>query len=423
MLQATYIVLFFAVLLTALKKKRNISFTFVYLLSSALFYFNAFEGEIFVGRLNQLGVESYSIYYGTYIILIINILLTFLILLQEKENIEFVHKEEQNGENIVIKLFIVGIFVLSIYMGMKYNILTRISYNKTELANEAGSLGTYFKYLATFAAVYLYTQEGKPYSLMWKIMGTIPILSTFLYGNRSYLVITIIAIVFDKIYKNCYVKNSTLFSYLSKHKKLVMGMALLVFIVLAVKGITGALFTGNTELVIARITNPEYYKQVFYVSEPNVIICNLDTIVVNKYHIDSSSYILLWAYLLPFATGLIFNAFGFENFTYVYQRTLFGTTNRASTYLGEAYANGSYIMVAVIVLFVLSMLLLVFRGYNRCRSNVSKCTLLLIGIDTAFYLQRNSMSFQFSRIRDYLYIAILLFLIIGIVNKDHKIRL
>lgn len=422
MLQIIYIVLFFATLFLALRKK-NISFIFVYFLSSALYYFNAFEGEIFVGKLSRIGVESYSMNSGTYIVLLINMLLIIFFLSGERLGVDYESKVPHGGEAKVIKLFIAAVLIFSIYMAIRYNLLFRTSYNKAELAEEGGSIQTYFKYLATFSFVLAFVQEGNNIKLPWKIASIVPIIVTFLFGNRSFLVIGVLAIVFDKVYISCSSKGLPLSSYLSKHKKLVISVAAFTFVILVIKGITGALFVGNMDLVKSRLSNPEYYKQVFYVSEPNTISGNLDAIVSHNYQVSRSSYRTLWAYFIPLVTGAINSALGFENFTYAYQRELFGTSNRACTYLGEAFANGGYIVVFFVAGLSLLIMIALFKGYLKCKSNITKTMLLLIGIDMAFYMQRNSMSFQFSRIRDYLYIGIILFLLIGLVTRNHKVHL
>ena len=421
MLQAIYILTVIIALFIALRK-RNISFVFVYFLSSVLYYFNALEGEVFVGKLSRIGVESYGMSAGTYVVLLINLLLIIFMLMSE-HIVEYNKKTPQSGEGRVIKIFIILVLIFSVYMAFKYNLLFRTSYNKAELAEEGGSIQTYFKYLATFSFVLAYVQEGNKLSTPLKIAAIIPLIVTFLFGNRSFLVIGVIAVDFDKVYKSCKEKNVPLHSYLSRHKKLVIGLTVFTLVVLIIKGVTGALFIGDMDLVMSRLSNPEYYKQVFYVSEPNTIMGNLDAIVSHNYQVTRSSYRTLWAYLIPLVTGSINQAFGFENFTYSYQRELFGTSNRASTYLGEAFANGGYLIVLVVAGLAIITMVLIFKGYNKCNSNISKTMLLLIGIDIAFYMQRNSMSFQFSRIRDYLYIGIILYFIVGIMDRNHKVRL
>lgn len=422
MLQYIYIILSVAVLLVWFKK-RNISFLLVYFLSSILYYYNVFTGEIFIGRLNEIGVSSYPIANASYFVLIINMIVVFFSSMINQGTEYYIEKKAHINEDKIFKAFILILLVFSVYMVIRYDLLFRNTYNKTELSEEAGSLASYFKYLAVYAFVLIWTQEGKKYHAVWKISATIPALVTFLFGNRSFLVIGILGVVFDKVYKSCAGRQQDLLSYCIHHKKILIGGMLFVVIVLVAKGVTGALFVGNWELIKSRLTNPDYYKQVFFVSEPNTIMRNLDTIVSNEYQVDTSSYLTLWAYFFPFITGEINKIFGVKNFTYAYQKELFGTTNRACTYLGEAYANGGYVVVAIVVSLSIISLLLLFQAYKKCRSNISKCTLLLIGIDTAFYMQRNSMSYQFSRIRDYIYIAIILFVIIGISSKNHKIFL
>lgn len=423
-LRITYITAFVIVLLFALMKKKNLSFVFIYFLSSTLFYFNAFEGEIFVGKLNRIGVDSYPIYFGTYIVLLINLLMIFLIFRIEPEADDYVLKHSQASEGIVMKVFILAVFFLSVFMCIRYGVFTRTSFNKSELADETGKVATYYKYLASFSAVYVLSLEDKKISWKWIALGVIPIFTTFLFGNRSYLVITLVAILFDKMFRYSRKMNCSLGTYLAKHKLLVGAASVLLVTTLVIKGITAALFMKDYNLVIKRLTSIDYYKQVFFVSEPNTIMTNLNTIVSSNFRMDTSTYSALWAYPFPLITGSIEKMIGVESFTKVYQKILYVTkTNRASTMLGEAFANGGYAVVGIVVLLYLIVLMLLFRCYRHCSSNIAKTTFLLMGIDAAFYVQRNSMAFEFSRIRDYVYIAIILIVALALTDGEYRVRI
>ncbi|MCR4814959.1 MAG: hypothetical protein K5879_09065 [Lachnospiraceae bacterium] len=423
-LRITYITAFVIVLLFALMKKKNLSFVFIYFLSSTLFYFNAFEGEIFVGKLNRIGVDSYPIYFGTYIVLLINLLMIFLIFRIEPEADDYVLKHSHPSEEIVMKVFIVSVFLLSAYMCIRYGVFTRSSLKKSELAEETGKIATYYKYLASFSAVYVLSAEDRKFSWKWVVLGMIPIFTTFLFGNRSYLVVALVAILFDKMFRYCRKLDCSLGFYLAKHKLLVIAASALLVVTLVIKGITSAIFSKNFAVVFQRLTSVDYYKQVFFVSEPNTIMTNLNTIVASNFQVEKSTYSALWAYPFPLITGRIEKMIGVESFTKMYQKILYVTeTNRASTMLGEAFANGGYIVVALVVLLYLVLLMLVYRGYRLCSSNIAKTTLLLIGMDAAFYVQRNSMAFEFSRFRDYIFIAVILYVAMALMDREYRVRI
>ena len=423
-LRVIYICLVISTITFALIKKKNLSFLVVYLLSSILFYFNAISGDIYVGKLNQIGVGYYPIYYGSYIVLIANLIVTWFFLFIEPEKEDYRLKTSLKSEDLVMKIFVVAVILLSAYMCIRFNVTNRSSFDKHELADDSGSLGTYYKYLASFTFVYVFSFDDHKVSWFWKIAGSIPIFSTFLFGNRSYLVISLVAVLFEMIYKECRTHAGGLASYLARHKVIVISASILLFVTLVIKGVTNALFSGKIELVVSRLTSIDYYKQVFFVSEPNSIMTNLNTIVSNHYQIEPSSLIALWAYFVPFVTRSIEQFFGVENFAKVYQRVLYvNQTNRAGSYLGEAYANGGYIMVPVIAAAFIVFLILIAFAYKRCTSHISKTAFLLIGIDAAFFIQRNSLSFALSRFRDYIYILIILIIMNVILSHDHKIRI
>jgi len=423
-MQYIYVLLLAFVIVIILWKKQNISFVVIYFLSSVVYYLNAFSGQIYEGKLNKLVFTSYPVEKGYYIVLIINLFLILFMVLSEKETKVYCEKKKHAAEESVMRVFMLCVFVLAGYMCFTHDIFARTSYNKGELAQETGALGTYYKYLSSFVFVYMFSLENVKYSLVWKVIATVPIFTTFFFGNRSFLVISLVAVIFNYIYVHCMKEKRKLVDYLLRHKKIVISAGVFFFVVLAVKGVTSALFNGNYDLVYERLSNIEYYKQVFRVSEPNTISKNLNTIIAYKYQVPTSSYKALWAYCLPFVTEFIESEMGVTNFTKAYQKTLYiDDLNNASTHLGEAYANGGYVVVAIVVISYLLLLSLVFSGYKKCSTNISKAACLLIGIDCAFFVQRNSMAFQFSRIRAYIYISIAIYLLIFIVNRKHKIRL
>lgn len=419
-----YIISFFIILVFFLYKKRTVDFIVIYFLSSVIFYFNAFLGEIFIGKLNMTSVTSYPVFSLFYVVLFINLAIILLFLVMKKNKFLYIQKKPFLYEKKIMQIMIIIAVIIAIYMCIKYNFFSRVIYNKTILSENSGTLETYFKYIASFIFVYMFCCEKIQYSFIWKLLAIIPIATTFLFGNRSFLIVSLLAVIFNIINDQCKKKSMNLFRYIIHHKKIIMTIIILFFVTLVIKGVTGALFTGNFELVLKRLTDVNYYKQVFYVSEPNTISKNLDTILKNNFRLPKSSYIALWTYFIPFVTESLEKMLGATNFTLFYQQALYiNDLNNASTYLGEAYANGGLIVVILIITFCILFLSFIYKLYLKCQSNISKTTLLLIGIDVSFYIQRNSLAFEFSRIRAYIYIAFLLFSIFILFDKRHKIIL
>ena len=423
MLPVLYSITFFLMLSFIIIKKKNVSFTLIYFFSSALYYFHAFGGKLYWGNMNQHYLQPYPIDNATYIVLFINLVCVFIFCALKTEKHIWNEKKAYPTETIVIKIFILGAVLLSLYMCVKYNIFSRTYYNKQELLGVRDSLTTYYKFLSSFTFVYIWTVQKKLYSLFWKLLASFPLLMTFGLGHRSFIIISLCCVIFHRIYEYFLRKEykESLFHYIRKHTNIIVGIVILIFITFAVKGITTAMFNKNYDLVRSRLSDSNYYVQTMIMSEPNVILGNLDAIVARDYHVDKSSYRTLWAYIFPILTKIIEKEFGFESFGYKYQADLFGTNYRASTYLGEAYANGSYICVIFLIISLMILLVWLFRLYNRCRCNITQTTLLLMAIELAFYIHRNSLSIQVTRIRDYLYIAIFLLFLIIISSRKKRI--
>jgi len=410
MLPGLYAFIFLCMLMILLKKKRNVSFVFVYFLSSSLYYFHAFGGSLFWGEINQGFLRPYPIDIATYGVLFINLFLAFFACIFEKERYLWNNKKPYFTESFIMKLFFLGVLLFSLYISAKYNIFSRIYFNKGELLAARDSLASYYKFLASFAFVYIWTTRGIRFSLFWKAVASFPLLTTFALGHRSFLIISLCCVLFNYIYLGCLKNNysQTIAQYLIRHLRLVLIIVVLIFTTFIVKGITTALFSKNYDLVSSRLSSTDYYSRTILMSEPNTILGNLNAIVASDYRAEKSSYRTLWAYFFPLLTKRFEEAIGYESFTSRYQADLFGTSHRAGTYLGEAYAEGGYFVLALIVTILLVVLVFLRKLYCRCRCNITQTTLLLIAIDSAFYIHRNGMSFQFTRIRDYLYIGVFL---------------
>lgn len=404
-----YITLVLLNLYIFLKQKAKITFINVYFLSSVIYYFNAFFGCVFELNLAVKGVDATELFTGTYVVLIFNVA-TILVFMVMRKDYKFVTPIHSKSECFIIKTLISVMLCLSLYMIYKYELLTRSSFDKLALRDDIGVWGTYFKYFAMFTFTYSYTQEK--YGGVWKKISVIPILTTFLLGHRSFIVISLLAIFFDKIQKE--IKTQSCYKYITRKKKMLIEIIIFTFFVLVIKGVTNALFVGNYDLIANRLTDLEFYRQVLLLSEPNVIIQNLNNIVSSDYQLSESSYWGVFAYMIPFFTASINDDLGFKNFTSVYQFD-FDMMNMAASFIGEAYANAGYFGVVLIVLLTLILLHYIYYFYVKSSSSIVKCILLLGGIDISFYIHRNDLIIQVSRERYLLYIAIILILATKIV--------
>lgn len=419
-LRIIYIILIVINLIIFLTKYKKINFLFIYFLSSIIYYAVAIFGKLYYSYSDNLICE-YNININTYIVLIINMLLIFVSTLLPEPNI-VLRKKEKNNTNLNIEKFTMNIFfilcfVLSIYTVLKLNLFwNNEKFNKTELLNNTGTIIEYFKSIVMFAIVYIFTQNNIKYSKIAYVSLIFSIFVTFLLGHRSYIIIALIAIGYH-YYNEKISNNNTLLQSVIKNYKIILLAVLVIFITFAIKGVTAALFDNNMVLVKSRLTNLEYYINTFKTSEPNIITTNLDTIIKNNYKLEQSSYPILITLFVPFISRFI----QYTSFTYIYQETLFGVSNRASTFIGEAFANGSFLTVGLIIMLLLLLLKFTNTKLVNCKNNIIRTFILISGIDLSFYIHRNSIDYAFIRIRSYIYIVMLIY-IIKIILTNLKIR-
>ncbi len=424
-----YIVTTILVLVLVLFKKRSASFLSIYAAASMLYYFVALTGNYYYyGGLSGKGTGPYNaweISSSTYIVLIINLVILAIFLVCTKEKYSYITKEEMHGELRAMKIVIIGILVLGVILCLKHGLFSQTTYNKHAIMEKSGRIEVYFKYFTSFIFVYVFTNDNLPLPNRYKIMTVIAIALTYLFADRSYIVVSICAVVFNFIAKECRKSDRSLWQYFKRKLHMVILVIVFIVVTLLVKKVTGYVLTGRWSDVGKELSNEDFYVTSLLYSEPNSITRNIDAIVSTNYRLNKSSYMLLWAYIFPFITSKIEEVVGVEAFGKVYQRDLYpeGARNKAATHLGEAFANGGYVMEIIVVAALMFFLFIIYKEYIKCHSNLTKTLFLLIGVDAAFYIHRNSMAYEFSRIRAYIYIYILCWILICLISRKWKIRI
>lgn len=425
MLQLVYIILTLINLILILVTAKKFNFLIVYYFSSVIYYFNAFFGEIYSKKGSIL--QSSPINEGTYYVLIINMIVilivyTISLLLNTKKQIDVKDEIEIRSENVDeksknVQRYVVFIGTIINIIALIYcvfsmrNLLFSNDFDKVAIMSNTSRIEEYYKMFTMFWFLYLVIQyENVKSKIVW-IVSILSLGFTFLLGHRSFIVIVIIAAAVHILNEKMWKKGNML-SFILKNKKIMAAGILLLFLVFFVKGVYAALLNRDWDLVFSRLTNISYYTDTLKISEPNVIISNLDGIVSADYELDKSSYLILPTYIIPGLTNWI----GVESFTYKYQENLFGTNNRASTILGEAYANGKLPVVFIVCVMLTIILIIFYKAYRKNSNIIWKTFFLISGIDIAFFVHRNSADYAICRVRYYFYFVIVLFIIKIIAN-------
>lgn len=429
MLQCLYVALTIVNLFLFLLTQKRLSFLFIYFISSCVYYLDAIIGVSFnaVGGFSSGQFSTTPVDWKTYVLLIINMLCIFLFLLssiikgkknqQEKKII----KEYYSHKKIISEKYAIRLLIIIDILIALFNILPTIfsslgsDFNKAELLEEASSVTSYYKSIATFLAIYIFTQDRIKYSVVDYVVIVLLLLLTLLLGHRSYLVIALIAIAVVKINRN---KNETvLFKMIGRNWKKVLLVIICFLCFIFSKNIYTALFNGNLDLVKTRLSDISYYTDSFKENEFNTIFVNLDTTVRQGYSYPLSTYIKRTSLVfLPIASRFVEE----EPFSSKFQRELFGANYRASTFIGESYASGGVLLSIIVMLFVIMMLMVFERRIGISKNNVLKTFFIISAVDIAFYVHRNSIEYSLIRIRSYLYILILVYVFYLIINRMAK---
>lgn len=416
-----YIILTIIALLYIMISRNKMDFLVIYYFSSVIYYFPVYFGKVYYSVL-ELPIKYLPIQEIdslTYIVLIINMINIIMWLfirsyIYREKNLNYLRtldseiKQSSTNDRVVFILTIIG-FIMMIYTIYHYRqvLFRNSSFNKAVILDRNNFISSYFKSISLFLFVYSFINDSNKYIFITRILSTTFLLLIFRLGHRSYIVIGCLSIIFYYICKTS-TSELNLIQYVIKHKKVVILSLILIFVTFSIKNITRALFNRNFDVVLNRLTDLDYYLNTFKLSEPNTITLNLNSILSNQFVTNINTYIIVPFMIIPGIARLI----DIPSFNSLFQNELFpeANFNVASTYIGEAMANGG-ILVFFLILNTLILLLMLIDYKSKVTNNsIERCFLILAGIDLSFYIHRNSLEFAISRIRIYLYICILLYI-------------
>ena len=396
-----------------LLKKRKFDFYTIAVLSTIIYYYPAFFGELMIDENHYENIlpTVYLCLYLHIIVLIIAIYCQdhFSIKTNNSEDV-IAYQQNKHAEYWAVTMVALIGLVMVAYVFTYYGGF-QLSFNKMQLLSEYNKFTEYMKYIALFVFCYAFTNRRGKISLL-EVSSIILILYTFLLGHRSFVVIGIIYIFVNSMEKNKV--EQRLSHSIFKHWKMFLFILISAVFFLFVKNVFAALMSGQYQLVKQRLTNPDYYYYSLMSSESNTIILNLQRVCSGDMSYSFLNYILGVFGLIPILGSRVLGWLEFESFetqlNYNYNARLSEGVGLGSTFLGEAYAIGDFVMVIIIV----SILFIVISYWSKCRlrtkSGLMKNWYGIILTYLTFYIHRNSSFFLLMICRSYLYILILCWL-------------
>lgn len=402
-------------------KHRKIDFFTIYIFSILLYYFPAYLGIIYDGKDKDI-----IIYNRTYVVLCINLFIVLCVILLKdyrkelKNNINIIDRKcyfYYNKAVLIIAFMTTGLICLSIihYGGGKGT-----TFNKMQLLASANKVTEYTKYFATFVFVYGFTNSGKSIKII-RLIGIISILYTFILGHRSFLVISVICILYQYVTKE--IKYVSAYKLIRQHQKFAFGVVIFTLLIFFIKNVFAALMDGNYDLVIARLVDKDYYFNALLQSEPNSIVKNLNNVIQYNMKYEVLSYFMIIVLgLMPYIGDKLLNFYNLRSFEYMLQLNFNDQIDEGiglgSTFLGEAYSTGGYIFLIVICTIVcLSICLLEKELYKKKTSPIVRTWVMIFLVYLTFYISRNSLVYVLVTARAYLYILVLAWLIKQVTVK------
>ncbi|WP_430611586.1 hypothetical protein [Enterococcus sp. DIV0876] len=398
-----------------LTKKQKFTFVDLYYISSLFYYLNAFFGEIYSLHSLRFPIPL-EINNTTYILLWLNqIIILMFYVIPRRYNKNLIYEEPKMNYNLVssYKIVVLFLFIAALFFTIDMNLFTRVEFNKSELLQDSSFIETYFKYGSFYffvSGLYLW----KELNSVWKVLAIYPLIVTFLMGHRSFIVLSLIA--FFIIYINKNINKNNLITFLKKNRKIIIAALFLISFVYIIKGVSGALFVGDTELVKERLSSPSYYFDSFKMSESNIILNHINYVVSYGLDISKSTYTGILSLLIPFI-GRFFQIESFNSFLQASFYPEYNPGTLGNSFIAEAYAQGSIILVVFLIIILLTFANVFFKLTVSPKTSLFLRTwAMTVGIECAFYIHRNSLYTFFVRLRVYLYLTILFYLIYTCYN-------
>lgn len=412
-MQLVFITITLLLLLYITFYPRRMDFFTVAAFSSIVYLYPAILGEFTKG-----GITT-SISFNTYACLCLwELCLLLMTVFFDRYQFTFRNKKRKKirseggvipnvNNNIAVFCLAMVEVVLCLYAIRKYGGLIS-SMKKVEMLSESDKITSYLKYIALFCLVYSFTNKGK-YIRVLRVMSLAFITYTFLLGHRSFAVIGLLAIAEHYLSTNRKIRLSKV---LSKHKAMTIAIIAGGLFFMFVKNIYAALFAGNFDLVLSRLSNPQYYYDVFLSSEASGIIRNLQNAVNSDVSYSVADYLLSFLTLIPFIGGKVARMLGYSSFSeqlnLVFNERYNEGFGIGSTFIGEAYTAGGILWLLIVAFIVL----VIFNALNRkvrMSQNGLWCTFWLVTASYfTFYIYRNSLIYMFILARANLYILLAL---------------
>lgn len=419
-MQLLFIILMVLVVGYVLFFPRKIDFFTIASFSMVIYLYPALFGEF-----TKEGVTT-AVNPSTYICLCIwELVLFVLMLICDKYYFTFGHENAKPQQDRIIDddvyekyailiLCIIEGF-LCLYSIQKYGGIVS-SMKKVDMLAEANKITSYLKYIALYIFVYAFTNKGKMIVPL-RIISIFFIGYTFLLGHRSFAVIGIIAIVEHYLYKN---KKVILASEMKKHKIAAIVIIVSGLFFLFIKNIYAALFAGNIELVLSRLSNPNYYYDAIVSSEASGIIRNLQNTISHGLEYSILNYLLSFLTLIPFIGGKFARLLGYEAFSrkinLAFNSRFSDGFGIGSTFLGEAYAAGDYPWLIIICFFTGVFYNVLNKKTKKNSTGNGYVFWMITASYFVFYIYRNSMIYMFILMRANIYI----FAIVELIKKVLK---
>lgn len=243
------------------------------------------------------------------------------------------------------------------------------------------------------------------YHIIWTMSTSILVVSAFLNNNRlltifsflflsvdlligfrSIFAITVISIIL--LHLNSKGKQRLI---ISNYKIISLGLIVAIFF-FVFKRIQAAIKLGLWDIVIQRVSSPEFYIDSIIYSEPFITQSILNEIIKNDFTVDNSYLYNFFYLIILFAPQLGAEIIGFNE---LFQDNLFPNVNYGlgANIWAEMYSINGYPMI-ITFLCIFNIIIIIGNKLINIRESSLKATLTLVMIYWTFYIHRNSLFYE-----------------------------
>lgn len=389
-------------------KKRQFDWMATAYISACIYFMPGFFGYVLypIDKSKQvLENTAYGIMISVLLVLLLGMILADSV---KNRKIKRVYSFASSG-GIGIENWLAFIAVFMLFILLLKGREKLFSTDKHVVSSVLGREYILWIYSSAIGCVYTFMKNKKGYFLLFFLFMAFNIY----LGDRTLAALTAIAAFTLWLNRQ---GEQRLISYFSRHMKTLLLCAGTGYFFFFYKFIYTAVKSGNIELILRRLGNPEFYVNTIIKSEPFTIQMTLNETVRNNFHVGFETLKGVWVQFIVFGNKLGIELVRFGDLFRSNLMEEYTGGGLASNIWAEMWSAGGFINVMLFELIYI-FILLTGEYFTDEGSILTKSCVGLVMATTAFYIHRLDMVYYLNLSKRFVIIYIGLIFLTSIFRK------